>query len=268
MATGLSLHIGINQVDPRHYGSQMPLKGAVPDAKDMYALATKIGYEAFSLTDSAATTGNVAKRITKFAQRLKQGDIALITYAGHGSQIFDAGRDETDALDETWCLYDRMLIDDEIYRLLGYFDEGVRVLIVSDSCHSGTAVRLISNDIPSSGTEVFRALPIDDAGPIVELHQNTYNAAKFLSYRSDIEELSASVELLAACQDHQLAKDLGSNGLFTQNLISTWDGGSFQGNHPQFFDNICAFMPPEQMPNRLSLGPGHPKFQTGKPFEI
>jgi hypothetical protein len=39
-------------------------------------------------------------------------------------------------------LFDRQVIDDEIYRLLGRFAAGVRVVAVSDSCHSGTVTRM------------------------------------------------------------------------------------------------------------------------------
>ena len=44
-------------------------------------------------------------------------------------------------MDETWCLYDGMLVDDELVNLFGFFNKKVRVLMVSDSCHSGTLNR-------------------------------------------------------------------------------------------------------------------------------
>ena len=49
--------------------------------------------------------------------------------------------EEADKLDETWCLYDGQLIDDELYFELSKFAAGVRILVLSDSCHSGTVVR-------------------------------------------------------------------------------------------------------------------------------
>ena len=72
---------------------------------------------------------------------LVSGDILLLTYSGHGGQIPDVTGEETDKLDETWCLYDGQLIDDEMYLELSRFAAGVRVLVFSDSCHSGTVVR-------------------------------------------------------------------------------------------------------------------------------
>jgi hypothetical protein len=42
----------------------------------------------------------------------------LLTYSGHGSQIPDVSQDEVDHYDETWCLYDGQLLDDELFSLL------------------------------------------------------------------------------------------------------------------------------------------------------
>ena len=66
----------------------------------------------------------------------------LLTYSGHGSQVPDKNGDETeDGYDETWVLYDRQLVDDELYALWSKFAAGVRIVVLSDSCHSGTAIR-------------------------------------------------------------------------------------------------------------------------------
>ena len=51
----------------------------------------------------------------------------------------DASADEPDRTDETWVLFDRQLVDDELYEMWPQFVPGVRILVLSDSCHSGTA---------------------------------------------------------------------------------------------------------------------------------
>jgi hypothetical protein len=66
---------------------------------------------------------------------------AAARYSGHGNQVPDLDGEEPDKLDETWCLYDGQMIDDELYRMYGALAEGVRVLILSDSCHSGTVAK-------------------------------------------------------------------------------------------------------------------------------
>ena len=268
MTKGLSLHIGMNVVDPGHYGSSLPLTGAVPDARAMQKLAAGLGYQTTTLLDDEGTTGNVVRKVVDAAGSLGSGDIFMLTYAGHGSQVFDRTGDETDGFDETWCLYDRMLLDDEIFRLLSYFEAGVRVLLVSDSCHAGTVARkALSTELVSAATG-FRGLAREAAAEIAEKFDSTYTTAKLMSLRSEAAQPRASIELLAACQDNQLAQDWGTNGFFTINLLNVWDKGKFTGTHPQFFRQIRDQMPPTQTPNRMSLGPAHTKFQTGKPFEI
>lgn len=48
-------------------------------------------------------------------------------------------------MDETWVLYDRQLVDDELYKIWSKFKPLVRILVFSDSCHNGTVTR----DIPA-----------------------------------------------------------------------------------------------------------------------
>ena len=54
MAKGLSIHIGLNHVDPAQYeGWDGALNACVADAKDMHALAKKRGFKAPSATCSS-----------------------------------------------------------------------------------------------------------------------------------------------------------------------------------------------------------------------
>jgi hypothetical protein len=124
MARGRSLHIGLNRIDPAHYGSDGALGGCLNDARDMGALAESQGYDPrISLLDDKATVSAVKAAINEASAALEAGDIFLMTYAGHGGQVPDTNGDEGsdelggagDAKDETWCLFDRMLIDDELY---------------------------------------------------------------------------------------------------------------------------------------------------------
>lgn len=142
-ARGRSLHIGLNVVDDAAYGSPIPpLSGCVNDANDMTALANARGFSTTTLLDADGTSRNITDAITEAARDLRSGDMFLLTYAGHGSQVPDATGEETERLDETWVAYDRQLIDDELYALWGQFQPGVRILMISDSCHSGTVARV------------------------------------------------------------------------------------------------------------------------------
>jgi hypothetical protein len=143
MARGLSIHIGLNVIDVDVYGPGNELAGCVNDARDMQSLAVAQGFQTTLMLDEGATSDAVIGAIAGAASTLKSGDILLLTYSGHGSQVPDRNGDEPDGKDETWCLYDRMLLDDELYSLWAQFEEGVRIFMLSDSCHSGTVARML-----------------------------------------------------------------------------------------------------------------------------
>jgi hypothetical protein len=58
----------------------------------------------------------------------------------------DENNDEGDGADETWCLQDRQFLDDELFQHFRLFKPGVRIIVISDSCHSGT----VTKDIPTA----------------------------------------------------------------------------------------------------------------------
>src|SRR6185503_7349047 len=138
----LSLHIGLNTVSPAHYGGWSgELTACEFDANDMTALAKASRIKPTVLLTRRATRANVLAAIRSAARTLKSGDLFFVTYSGHGGQVPDITGEEQDKKDETWCLYDGELIDDELYLELSKFAEGVRILVLSDSCHSGTVTR-------------------------------------------------------------------------------------------------------------------------------
>lgn len=141
----VSLHIGVNSVDPAGYGGWSgPLSGCEADADTMAAIAGAEGFATNQLKTTRATSTNVLSAISQIAMRLQAGDIFLLTYAGHGSQMPNGNSDpELDSQDETWCLYDRQLLDDEIEAALAAFQAGVNLVLLSDSCHSGTIYRYV-----------------------------------------------------------------------------------------------------------------------------
>jgi hypothetical protein len=145
MTQGRSIHIGLNHVDPNAYsGWDGALAGCINDARDMQMIANGLGYRSLLLTDAVATADRVIQEIGQAAQELDSGDILFLTYSGHGGQFVDVNGDEPDSLDETWVLWDRQLQDDELYALWSHFAAGVRIVMLSDSCHSGTVLRMVT----------------------------------------------------------------------------------------------------------------------------
>ena len=126
---GLSLHIVVNRVDPEHYGGSWDgkLEDCENDCADMHRIARRQGFEASSLRSAWATRALVTAAVRNAATQLRSGDFFLLTYSGHGGTIPDVDGDEEDRVDETWCLFDGQLLDDELNLLWAEFDPVVRL---------------------------------------------------------------------------------------------------------------------------------------------
>jgi hypothetical protein len=226
----------------------------------MAALASSQHFVASTLLTQRATVSNVSGAIKDAAAKLKEGDIFFLTYSGHGGQVPDANADEPDGKDETWCLYDRMLIDDELAVLWAEFRAGVRILVLSDSCHSGTVTKSL---------EVFREIPSDILRRCSRSHKNAYDNISMANKRApNRAPITATVRLISGCQDNQLSADGDANGLFTATLLAVWNSGRFIGNYRQFAKAIVKRMPAQQTPNHIIIGPPNAIFDAQHPFEI
>lgn len=288
----LSLHIGINRLDPSVFPDLEVLSSCVRDAEDMEALAkanrftTKVrgsgrtqhnmacsgwrnkqtkapvtmgkrctgshthtcapvcaGAQVF--TDGKATLEAVRTFIFTTAASLQRGDMFLLTFSGHGSSVIDLDGDERDGRDEAWCLHNGLLLDDELHALLCQFAAGVRVVIVSDSCHSGSMI-----DQPDTEVRKFRAASVEtktsspsashassahphharDASPprpparaLSVAEGLAARKAAAARERQRLGRPKAAVVLLAGCQDSQKSGEGDRNGAFTAALREEYE---------------------------------------------
>src|SRR5262245_16404945 len=259
MAKGISIHIGLNHVDPKHYeGWDGKLTACEADAKDMRALGKKQGFTVGAmLLSPRATADAVTAALTSAAKQLGKGDILLLTYSGHGGQVRDTNGDETDndRMDETWVLFDRQLVDDELYGLWAKFKPGVRILALSDSCHSGTVIK----NFPAflDGGPRTRFMPRVVAAKVEEAHESLYKKIQKETKGSEKAKVGASVLLISGCMDNQTSMDGDDNGAFTGTLKKVWAGGKFKGSYRSFRDKIVARLPSTQTPNYYFIGARH-----------
>lgn len=280
MAKGIAINIGLNSVDPDHYdGWDGQLNACEADADDMRQIARSEGLDtqAFLLTKDA-TVGAVKQAIDDAARELSKGDLLFLTYSGHGGQVRDTNGDEPDARDETWVLYDRQLVDDELYALWAGFDSGVRIFVLSDSCHSGTATRAMYDQtlIPMTVERGFaegssvrtKDLPIPVQEETYRRHQDQYDEIQRTHPRAEEVDIAAGVILISGCQDNQLSLDGVQNGLFTSKLLEVWKNGEYEGGHRRFRRKISELMPPSQTPNLYPVGDVRRTFVRQKPLTI
>ena len=98
------------------------------------------------LTDQEATRDRILSELSKLVNSTQKEDVVYIHFSGHGSQVKDLNGDEEDGYDETFLPYDARqqgipdIVDDEFEQLFNKLASD-NVLIVFDSCHSGTVTR-------------------------------------------------------------------------------------------------------------------------------
>jgi hypothetical protein len=192
-------------------------------------------------------------------------------YSGHGGQAPDLNDEEPDGNDETWCLYDGELIDDEPYSSWGAFATGVRIVVLSDSCHSGTVAKAVHYAVKSrpGPAPVYRMMPDEVA---IRVYQNNKKFYDPILKRRDLAKalgnVKASVLLISGCQDNQLSQDGTFNGLLTGTLKKVWNGGVFAGSYRRFHAAIGSKMPPDQTPKLSLVGSNNAAFVAQTPFTI
>ena len=287
---GISLHIGLNSVSGAAYaGWEGPLAACEFDANDMAAIAKSKGMKSTVLLTKKGTRANALGGMRSAAKALKAGDFFLLSYSGHGGQVPDVSGDEADKQDETWCLYDGQLIDDELYFELSKFAAGVRILVLSDSCHSGTVTRVAPLMMgtthqrpklmpPSVAMRTYREhqafydkLQLDIAKTAgktaVDPDAALANVAASARLTAIVKNFKPAVLLISGCQDNQTSMDGDHNGAFTEQLLRVWSQGTFKGNYGSFHARIKAAMPATQSPNLFALGKAG-AFLAQSPFTV
>ena len=274
MATGISIHIGLNRVDPNHYGGwDGKLRGCENDARDMEAIARKQKFTTSLMLNEQATAQAVTDAIAGAASQLKSGDILFLTYSGHGGQVKDLTGEEPDGFDETWVLYDRQLVDDELYALWGKFANDVRIFMFSDSCHSGSVAkeflaRAVAGGQPATNIPTPRAMPEDVRDRTYEAHKELYDQIRAENPQGDQVGIGASVILISGCQDNQVSQDGPKNGVFTGALLRVWNKGRFKGSIKKFHKSIQLLIDFVQSPDYFKVGYSNPAFERQQPFTI
>lgn len=118
------------------------------DGNNMQALARACGVTNVEVMyDLECQKDKVERKIREIADRCNEGDFFVFYYSGHGTQVPDKDGDEEDGKDEALCFVgpqgqlaiQYFMTDDEVAELLSeVFSEDVRILILTDCCHSGT----------------------------------------------------------------------------------------------------------------------------------
>lgn len=228
MGIGRALIVGVPQPT---YGGFSFLKAVQSDYVEMVELFQKRygwGDNVVGLWDKDGTFELVRSHLDRLATNTKSGDIAVFYYAGHGGDVSQDG-DDAEPRDQTLCLYDQQMRDDFVAVALRKFPFGARVVVMTDSCHSGSVVRDLH---PSGHSTAERKKSQRRRGRVPFLSVGLKGGALAGTTRDvqNIEDLRADVLHMAACQDPQesneFSGDFGSHGYFTNGLLMGIDRGA------------------------------------------
>jgi hypothetical protein len=205
-----ALLVGLESVDPVAYAGWNGKAGCagceldVSNVKKILMAKQLAEKDIVRLKTQEATAEKVIQALTAAALRCKAGDLFVFYYSGHGGQVPDKNNDESDGKDETLVCYNRELVDDELGEIWPLFAKDVRIVMISDSCNSGSNFR--------AGPPKPFAL----SKPIKSLAQ-TKNPA----------DMKAMLIHLAACRDGSTSEGYESGGAFTEafcNVVSQFQG--------------------------------------------
>lgn len=179
--------------------------------------------------------------------------------------------------------------------MFGMFAKGVRIVLLSDSCHSGTVARNAELSGQTVGEVAARLAASANALPQVRsgqlkpfggyrlaprqitfeayarnraMYEKNQRANSKAQARAAARRIGAGVVLISGCQDNQLSSDGERNGLFTAMMLIVYDGGSYAQGYRRFHREIRGLMPPEQTPNLFPTGRNLPSFLKQAPFAI
>jgi metacaspase-1 len=250
MPNALAVLVGLRKVNPARYrgwDGTGGCWGCELDVDNVERILQPLGYQRTILKTENATKRKLMDALAS-ATRLKSGDIFVFYYSGHGGQQPDQtgdGKDELDGNDETLVLYDGELRDDSLNEIWTSMKPGVRVVMLSDSCNSGTNYK----DLGATLSRPTPIVPLD--------------AKAATSMRAQLIHLGG-------CRDSKTSAGYASGGLFTVALCNTW-GGGFKKPYKALYDAVSAAVTgeqPGQQPSYNEYGPVTAQFRTQRPFTI
>ena len=248
-----ALLIGINKY-------QVPgadLRGCVNDVRNLQGVLTKYyGFAArdiSTLTDLKATKRAIEAGIRKLVRQSKKGDVVLLHYSGHGSNVPDNDGDEADRRDEILCPTDLdwkdPLRDDWLRATFNKLKAGVRLTVIMDCCHSGTITRAI---VPPDARVKARFLPSPwdlvaaESGRALRgtPRGGLRSSSRAVRKKKDVVSAKIPEVLVTGCRDTQTSADAyigGSyNGALTYHLVESIKAAKGRLSYRQLHSRTAA----------------------------
>ena len=257
MASKFALCIGIND----YPGTGSDLSGCVNDANDWSALLTSLGFSVKKLLDKQATRANILAEMGGLISQSRKGDSIIFQYSGHGTYVPDEDGDEPDQTDECLCPYDLktkgVISDDLLFEMFNKKEAGVRLVMISDSCHSGTVTRFApnSNSSKAKKEQKTRVKFLPPASFLSTRELVKFGISRAIR-RSSPPGRFASL-LLSGCQDVEYSYDAyfqgRPNGAFTYAALNTFKKLKPGASYRDWHTAIRKALPTAQYPQSPNL---------------
>ncbi len=213
-------------VGSNYVGTPNELGGCGNDVRDISKLLKTGGFTTTILTDATnlgldvaglPTRDLIMSGLKKMIASAKPGDTILFYYSGHGTQI---GEDEfVVPLDAVTGGFNKqnLISSDDLHKALINVPQGVKLLMVADSCFSGNITHFDINAKAFNTNEPFKRLR-----HLIETQHRS-------------ETSHGALTLIAGCKENQTSTDLGFNGALTasikdwiaKNTLAKWFAACF-----------------------------------------
>jgi len=248
--TKLALLIGIDDYEYKDRVS--PLQGSINDVEDMkQVLIGKFEFlpeNVMVLENSQATHAGIIDAIkSHLIARAHAGDIVLLHYSGHGSEMPSGGANRISGLEQTIVPYDSRDPEGKVFDIGGaelhpllveLAQKTKNVTFILDSCHSGTLVR---------GARV-RSIPADTRIPPAQSSDATRDLRGIGTGKEDaipkFVAISAATSRESAFEHFAEGKDHGALTYFlTRQLRSAKAGATYRDVMDSVIGNVTANYP-------------------------
>jgi hypothetical protein len=254
-----ALCIGIND----YPGTGSDLSGCVNDARDWAAALSGRGFSATTLLNARATGANMRTAIGALIGRARSDDTVVIQYSGHGSFVPDNDGDEPDGTDEVLCPYDidsqGPITDDELFDIFSAHQPGVKVVMISDSCHSGTVARFAPISTPSAvqgKSSIRRKVKFLPPQAFLARRDAAMLGTRRAYRRASAPGRYASL-LMSGCQDTEYSYDAyfngRANGAFTYIALRVLANLPNNATYADWHAAIRRALPSQQYPQSPNL---------------
>ncbi|HEY2223059.1 caspase family protein [Actinomycetospora sp.] len=203
------------------YPAPNSLGGCVADAHEWAEVLRQRGFEVATLVDQQATRQQMLDGIRRLVAATGPGDIGVLQYSGHGTQVPDADGDETtDHLDEAIVPIDfgdgAFIIDDDLRAVFSAVPAGGNLTCFMDCCYSESNTRMLRVERPRVETGAASVRYLSRSADRDRSHRQYRR-----THRSRVTARPATGAVpmtnvsFSACRDFQVALESDGHGHFT-----------------------------------------------------